>query len=445
MLWFAIACISVALNAVLLQQLLSVRVGCDAIQKIQQANGSMSMSDMPARDIAELGQLFFRQKVSELLMAKEVQEEIGFSSEAWEKENPLTGLAVDLLSVEIAPEELNELRNTTVKRLVERLNEHGVVIVKGLHAPKDCRQAAEFVHREILSPWATFSNIRDNKYRKDYALPMRGPAIQLLNKTLSILEPVFTATLGPNASLVEFSSLTTYGGAGPQEFHADSSVTSVRQIRSLGRMFSAFIYLDDVRSDSAPLDVVPGTHTHYQFLGDEETEMMTSVPFARLAVPQGSIAIYDSRALHRGAANTSPFARPTIYFSLAERRKFIPIGPVYSLRQGYRRFPIAIQNVIRNSIPDEVLADGVPVHSDERCAEQLEQLCPTDKFNGDPDRRFDCAWFYFTGDGESAEVRRMGKLQPLQFTDHPGVKEDFQVPVDRNRSSSLLLAVRNRP
>ena len=96
----------------------------------------------------------------------------------------------------------------------------------------------------------------------------------------------------------------------------------------------------------------------------QEQEMMTSVPFARLAVPQGSIAIYDSRTLHRGAANTSPFARPTIYFSLAERHKLIPIGPVYSLRHGYRQFPLTINNVILETIPDEVLADGVLVHSD---------------------------------------------------------------------------------
>ena len=104
--------------------------------------------------------------------------------------------------------------------------------------------------------------------------------------------------------------------------------------------------------------------------------MMTSVPFARLAVAQGSIVIYDSRTLHRGAANTSPFARPTIYFSLAESQKLIPIGPAYSLRQGYRQFPITIETVLAGNIPEEVLADGVLVHSDERCLEQLEQLCP---------------------------------------------------------------------
>ncbi|CAE7271334.1 unnamed protein product [Symbiodinium pilosum] len=278
----------------------------------------------------------------------------------------MTGLAVDMLSVHLQPEEAANqvLFRETVSRLRERLDDHGVVVIQGLHNTKDCRLAARHVHSEIMSPWATFSNIRDNKYRKDLALPMRGHVMRLLRKTLSVLAPVFEATLGPNASLVEFSSLTTYSGAGPQAFHADSSMESVKRMRSLGRMFSAFIYLDDVRPESAPLDVVPGTHTHFQFLMEDEQEMMTSVPFARLAVPQGSIAIYDSRTLHRGAANTSPFARPTIYFSLAEQHKLIPIGPVYSLRHGYRQFPLTINNVILETIPDEVLADGVLVHSD---------------------------------------------------------------------------------
>ena len=433
MLWFAVGCISIALNAVLIQQLISRGVRCDPWWNPDETGWPASslaseIAELAAREITELGQLFFRQKVSELLMEKAVQEEMGFTSQDSTKEHPLVGLAVELLSVVIQPEEVvNErLSPSTVKRLKERVDEHGAVVIKGLHQPMECRLAAEFVHAEILSPWATFSNIRDNKYRKDYALPMRGSALELLNKTLAILDPLFTATLGPNSSLVEFSSLTTYSGAGPQIFHSDSSAASIKELRSLGRMFSAFIYLDDVRPDSAPLDVVPGTHTHYQFLDDEEKDLMTSVPFARLAVPQGTVVIYDSRTLHRGAANTSPYARPTIYFSLAERGKFIPIGPAYSLREGYRRFPISIQNIRTNTIPTEVLADGVSVHSDEKCKDQLQHLCPVDGFQGDPDRRFDCAWYYFTGEEESHDARRLSKSQPLEFTDRPGVKEGYE-------------------
>ena len=150
-------------------------------------------------------------------------------------------------------------------------------MIKGLHRPRDCRRAAEFVHGEIMSPWATFSNIRGNKYRKDYPLPLTGPAAQLLQKTLSVLDPVFAATLGPNSSLVEYSSLTTYTGAPAQLFHSDSTARSVAEMRSLGRVFSAFIYLDAVRPDSAPLDVVPGTHTHYQFLHDDEKDALSFV------------------------------------------------------------------------------------------------------------------------------------------------------------------------
>ena len=144
MLWFAVGCISIVLNAVLVQQLISKGVGCDPWRKPEETRwpGSLlttEISELAAREIAELGQLFFRQKVSELLVGKAVQEEMGFSSKDSKKEHPLVGLAVELLSAVIQPEEVvsERLSPSTVRRLTERLDEHGVVVIRGLHRPTE--------------------------------------------------------------------------------------------------------------------------------------------------------------------------------------------------------------------------------------------------------------------------------------------------------------------
>ena len=105
MLWFAVACVSVALNALLLQKLLAQEMPTLPVENLEGRNASVSASaeiaNLTAREVAELGQLFFHQKVSELLMTKDVQAEINFNNESWQKETPMVGLALELLSVEL--------------------------------------------------------------------------------------------------------------------------------------------------------------------------------------------------------------------------------------------------------------------------------------------------------------------------------------------------------
>jgi hypothetical protein len=55
----------------------------------------------------------------------------------------------------------------------------------------------------------------------------------------------------------------------------------------------------------------------------------------RLAVPAGTIVLYDSRLEHRGTANASPRARPTMYFSFQQQRGTVPDGPTFTLRDEY--------------------------------------------------------------------------------------------------------------
>ncbi len=59
-------------------------------------------------------------------------------------------------------------------------------------------------------------------------------------------------------------------------------------IEGHNRVVTTFVYLDDIGSDMAALDVWPGTHSHFHFLMAEERKMMTSVPAVRMALPVGS-------------------------------------------------------------------------------------------------------------------------------------------------------------
>ena len=94
----------------------------------------------------------------------------------------------------------------------------------------------------------------------------------------------------------------------------------LEDVHSMSKIYSIFIYLDDVEADMAPLDVQPGTHTHFHFLENEEKNMLFSSPMVRLKVPAGTIAIMDCRTHHRGSNNTSDRPRPVFYFSLRSKK-----------------------------------------------------------------------------------------------------------------------------
>ena len=83
-------------NALLLQQLLLEKIGADP--EVPQQNDTVvttlasEIARLSARDISDLGQLFFHQKVSELLMPKDVQAEVGnFFIGAFNAENDQLG------------------------------------------------------------------------------------------------------------------------------------------------------------------------------------------------------------------------------------------------------------------------------------------------------------------------------------------------------------------
>jgi hypothetical protein len=389
--------LSVLLNAVLVAKLGGAGSAGDA----GGAGGDARLSE-------RVGSLFCASKVSELLMQSDVQTALRFDNASWEREEPVA--AVDLLSVRLTAGEraagaLTPARNA---ELAERLERHGVVVLPAALDPALCREVAEQVHAEIFvsGPQAEFGPIVEKVFRKDYPLSLNGPFVEMLRRAVRLLLPALDATLGPGAVLREFSALNAYPGAKAQRFHSDSTVDHADElvpgVQAL--LYSVFVYLDDVDNETAPFDVFPGTHTHFHFLPQAERAVMTSMPFARLAVPQGTIAVYDSRTRHRGGPNVGQRARPTLYFSFLGALGKVPSGPTYSLRRGYEVEPVRA----------DVIASGEPLvaralslvemgHDDQLCISSLRARCP---FSSSPRELFACAVALQTDPVEDEEDER---------------------------------------
>jgi len=98
--------------------------------------------------------------------------------------------------------------------------------------------------------------------------------------------------------------------------------------------------------------------------------------YVRFAVPIGSLVVYDSRLTHRGSGNTSPFVRPTLYFSLMEGNatRKDPDGPTFTIRPEYKR--VSVFDVLAGIVPapDDTLRAS---HDDDACLQAMIKACPS--------------------------------------------------------------------
>lgn len=306
------------------------------------------LADKDLEEITRAGQAFFKTKVSELLMKKKVRKAMDFDKASWDKEQYMTGLGLDMVSMHISKEERKsmKLNEANKQKFVDRMNKHGVVVLRSVIDKDLCQEVARASHRDVLDPDYPFGNIQEDELRKDYPLKLSLPYTKALEKIIDLIGPSMSMILGENAKLAEFSAMTTYPQAPEQEAHSDSGMDKPQDLNELGKLFSCYLYLDEVEEDRGALDFWPATHTHYHFIPEEEDEIMTSVPAVRVAVPMGSIVIYDSRIFHRGSGNTSKFGytRPTMYFSLLQNGLEKPDGSTYSVREIYS--DVTIENIL---------------------------------------------------------------------------------------------------
>ena len=102
----------------------------------------------------------------------------------------------------------------------------------------------------------------------------------------------------------------------------------------------------------APLEAWLGTHKFHQFKHGDIMHHRT--PPVRLAVGVGSIAIMDSRTLHRGTANSDTKPRLALYFSYMGSAAMgpEPLGSTFTIRSEYEEPALTLQAVIAGRGPN---------------------------------------------------------------------------------------------
>ena len=215
---------------------------------------------------------------------------------------------------------------------------------------------AEAVKRGEEDEAAYFGGVLCRERRYDLKLDLDAPEVSAaLACLVNGLQPTLHRLLGGDAELFELSALVSDPGAPVQLLHADTSyVIPTASGGDGGRglpsgapgLCTAFVALQDIDETMGATTFLPGTHTeeaHARF-DDREGDgsphelLLRSAPRALGLLSTGDVALFDSRLLHGGGANTSPRRRILFYFSAKATTACPPEG---SLLPHLRGLPLA--------------------------------------------------------------------------------------------------------
>lgn len=295
---------------------------------------------LSARDIYKLGQTFFMASAASVSAAKTIQTQDLFSRAVMAPPEHYfqTGVAIQMVSLPLDTPDF-------VYKGVERMRSHGFILVPSAITRESCGPvAAEAIQRITHPPPdAFYSSIMEGKLRKDMPLELEEPFLEILYDAVEAVGEVLLELLGPDSTLVEFSTLTSFPGATEQTPHPDAFYNGYDEIESNAPLISCYLYLVDVADDMAALDVWPGTHKEVHFFPglfkplfeqNIDNDFLRPPPI-RMQVAAGSMVLFDALTLHRGSANTSNKTRPTLYFSMMGQGKK-PAGPTFTMKKKYR-------------------------------------------------------------------------------------------------------------
>ncbi len=202
--------------------------------------------------------------------------------------------------------------------LLERLHEHGYVILPSLMPP-----AQQQAIRAALAPWLKREHPGRNDFEgyhseRVYALLAKGPVFAELVAHPLMLD-VCEAVLGANFMLSACLAINTHPGETVQPLHFDDSFYKVPRPRPPYGV-SAFWCVDAFTPDNGATEIIPGSHRW----GDR-TPMGAAfaqsfepgfVPpeqhhpdLQAVLMPAGSLMIAMGTLWHRGGANRSAAAR----------------------------------------------------------------------------------------------------------------------------------------
>mmetsp|Transcript_47854 Transcript_47854/g.95782 ORF Transcript_47854/g.95782 Transcript_47854/m.95782 type:complete len:192 (+) Transcript_47854:94-669(+) len=160
-----------------------------------------------------------------------------------------------------------------------------------------------------------------------------APVRKATQESMRNLAPLLEATVGSNALIHELSCLVADPGAPRQCIHADTIHLPCRQYPvDMKPLYTFFIALQDVEDNMGHTTFLPRTQTldahNLWNLGQKQKEnLISSLPAVQSNLKTGDVAIFDSRLLHAGGANSSQKRRVLFYFTVSAQHEWpLPDG-----------------------------------------------------------------------------------------------------------------------
>jgi ectoine hydroxylase-related dioxygenase (phytanoyl-CoA dioxygenase family) len=208
------------------------------------------------------------------------------------------------------------------------------------------KESEALVESGELPTLARFANVLLKENRCDMTIPLGHDdddadewVAQALTSVLvdSPVGNVIQTLLGSEAILYEWSCMMSDPSSNRQVMHPDTPY------KEHPVLYTCFIALQDIDLDMGPTTWMPQTHDseiHAQFQDETRAseedispkdQLLLSRPTVLGTLRKGSCAIFDSRLLHAGGANTSATSRALLYITF-QNHKVTNVGNPGSIR-----------------------------------------------------------------------------------------------------------------
>eukprot|EP00977_Amphora_coffeiformis_P006662 scaffold1452_cov174-Amphora_coffeaeformis.AAC.6 len=228
-------------------------------------------------------------------------------------------------------------------------NTHGAAIIPSVLSKQTAQDLRAFVHKANPEMHQVYVHNQENRFRimptpfePDSAVVHRAMAEIATHHTL---KPLIDNVLGPKASLIAFSAITSSYGAEAQSWHRDTGRSPMTHPTKFVHEVTLTIPLQDTTADMGATGICPGTH-RCNWVSDveknDETDEYDNMPCPITAsISQGDAMMYHTDLIHRGGAHVDEHApdRIVLFVSFAESKKGtaedakkkLAYGKVYSL------------------------------------------------------------------------------------------------------------------
>jgi ectoine hydroxylase-related dioxygenase (phytanoyl-CoA dioxygenase family) len=194
-------------------------------------------------------------------------------------------------------------------------------------------ESEQLVQDGSLPNLARFADVLLKENRCDMTIPIGPTWVAEALQSILLQSPVgltMQQVLGKDAILYELSCLMSDPGSHRQVAHPDTPW------REESVLYTCFVALQDVTLDMGPTTWLPNTHTeemHARFQDESGPKdvLLQTQPSVLGTFSKGSCAIFDSRLLHCGGANTSEMSRALLYFSF-QNADVVHVGNPGSIR-----------------------------------------------------------------------------------------------------------------